>query len=167
MWERLGQRLHLVLTLGSLSLVLTSPWIVIGRRLRPQAGFLDLWHVYFGLALLPLALLFLFKISRHGQWRLYFPYLAGNFRDARQDLFAILRGRPPLAGGAGLFSVLEGLLILALLACCVTGALWFFQHGGDNALFWRGVHGGLAAGFIVLLALHALFAALHLVASMR
>ena len=167
MWEKLGQRLHLAITLVSLSLVLTSPWIVIGRRLRPQAGLLDIWHVYAGLALLPLALLFGLKISRRGQWRLYFPYLAGHFHSAWQDCVALFRGRLPEAGGAGLFSVLEGLLLLLLLACCVTGGLWFLQQGGETALYWRSVHSVLAIAFVVLLVLHALFAAVQLVASMR
>jgi hypothetical protein len=166
MWAKLAPRLHVLLTLGSLSLVLTSPWIVIGRRLRPQASFLDLWHVYFGLALLPLVLLFLFKNCRQGQWRLYFPYLAGNFRGLVQDLSALFRGRLPVAGGAGLFSVIEGLLVVLLLACCITGVFWFAQQGASSALFWRSLHANIAVAFVVFLVLHVLFAALHIVGIM-
>lgn len=162
MWGKLSQRLHLVLTLASVSLLLTSPWIVIGRRLRPSASFWDLWHVYLGLALLPLTLWFLLKNCRNGQWRLYFPYLAGNFAEAWQDLAGLFRARLPLSGGAGLFSVIEGLLLLTLMACCLTGGLWFWQQGASEALLWRSWHIGFAQAFAVLLVLHVLSVALHL-----
>lgn len=167
MWEKLGQRLHWLLLLGSVSLVLGSPWIVIGRQLRPAASLADLWHVYVGLALLPFSLLFFIKVCVHGQWRLYFPYLAGNLREFLQDIASLFRGRLPVAGGAGLFSVIEGLLVLSLFGCCLTGGLWFLQQGGSDALFWRDWHANFAVGFVVLLVAHVLGSALHLINLVR
>ncbi|QDF66146.1 cytochrome b/b6 domain-containing protein [Shewanella sp. SNU WT4] len=167
MWEKFELRLHLLLMLASVSLLVTSPWILMGRQLRASASVWDLWHVYVGLALIPLALLFLIKNCRHGQWRLYFPYLAGNFTGLGQDCRALARGKLPVCGGAGLFSVVEGLLLVSLLGCAITGGMWFVQQGGSDALWWRSVHSDCAWIMVGALMAHVVCAALHVIDMMR
>ncbi|MBV7315845.1 cytochrome b/b6 domain-containing protein [Shewanella sp. NIFS-20-20] len=167
MWEKLQQRLHLLLILGSLWLIVTSPWVLIGRQLRASASWWDIGHVYLGLAMLPLAALFLLKNCRQGHWRLYFPYLGGQWQDVGRDCRNLCRGKLPVAGGAGLISVIEGGLMLLLVGTCLTGAMWFVQQGGSDALFWRGWHIDMAWAFGVGLIVHMLCAMLHVIDMMR
>jgi cytochrome b561 len=164
---RLAERLHLPVALLSVWLLLTSPWVHMYRRIPRDASLLEQAHVAIGLALLPLGLAFFYGCCRAGQWRIYFPWLAGRFGQVGAELGGLMRGRLPAAEGGGLFAFIEGLLLLALLATAVSGAAWYAAQGGSAAPDWRDYHIIMARCMIGLLLLHVAAALLHLVDFIR
>lgn len=159
---RLGDRLHAMVAALSLWLILTSPWITLLRRIPSGAGWLDYAHVVLGFVAALLAIAYTWSCLRDGRWRLYFPWVAPQIRTVGSDLAGLLRGRVPAAEGGGLFGLIEGLLLLALLATAATGAAWFMAQGTDAAVSWRGQHILAARGLIGLLVLHVVTVSLHL-----
>jgi hypothetical protein len=138
------------------------------RRVIPdEPGFWNWNHMLLGLLLLPVALVYLSGNLVQGRWRDYFPWLVGNFAGPGRDLAGLLRGRLPAAGGAGLFSTLQGLLLLALLAAALTGLGWFLSEGSRAALAWRDWHALSANLFGGLFLLHVLAASVHLLDFLR
>jgi hypothetical protein len=63
--------------------------------------------------------------------------------------------------------MIEGLLLLALLAAGATGALWFLSQGSEAAALLREQHILAARAFAVLLLLHLAGVALHLLDFVR
>lgn len=165
--DRLASRLHLAVALLSAWLILTSPWIAMLRRVPRGAGFLDYSHVVLGFAALFIAIAYTISCTSGGSWRLYFPWAAGKFQAVGRDIAGLLRGHIPASEVGGLFAVIEGFLLLLLLATAITGAAWFFTQGTDDALAWRSHH-ILAArwltGFIVA---HVVTVSLHLLDFVR
>jgi cytochrome b561 len=160
--ERLRDRQHLLVALLSAWLILTSPWISMLRRIPGNAGFLDYSHVIVGFVALLLAVTYAVTCSLGGRWQLYFPFLSGQMGAVGRDLSGLPRGRIPTAEGGGLFALIEGLLLLALLASAVTGAAWFLAQGGTEALTWRQWHLYAARGLAGLILLHVVTVSLHL-----
>jgi hypothetical protein len=165
--DRLTNPLHLLVALGAIWLVVSSPWLGMYQRMPDESGAINLSHVVLGLALLPLALVYFAACTLGGRWRLYFPWLAGQFGDVGRDLAGIFRGQRPGSEGGGLFAMIEGLLLLALLAATVTGTLWYSWQGTDAAVLWRGHHIFTARCFSVLLLLHVVAVSLHFVDLVR
>lgn len=165
--EQLGDRQHLLLSLLSLWLILTSPWIAMLRRIPAGAGWLDYAHVALGFLTLLLAVTYTYSCARAGRWRLYFPVAPRLLGSVGRDLAGLLRGRVPAAEGGGLSGFIEGLLLLALLATAASGAAWFCAQGSGEALAWRSFHGVAARGLIVLLVLHVIGVSLHLLDFVR
>jgi len=159
--ERGWTSAHLLLAIVGTWLVVTSPWLALYLAVPESPGFINLSHVVLGLLMLPLAALHLFACVHAGRWRQYYPWLAGNSGQIATDLKDIFRGRRPGSEGGGLFAAIEGLLLLALAAAALTGALWFINQGSDAAIFWRGHHIIAARVFVGLLAAHILAVALH------
>lgn len=160
--ERLQNRLHAVAVALCAWLVLTSPWVSMLRRIPSGAGFLDWAHVVLGFAGLVVGLAYTHACARGGRWRLYFPWLAGNVRAAARDLAGLFRARLPSAEGGGLFAMLEGLLLLALLIVGFTGLAWFVLQGSAEAVACRGVHIVAARVLVGLILAHVLAVATHL-----
>lgn len=160
--DNLADRQHLVVIAFSLWLVLTSPWISLRRGIPSTAGFLDWAHIVIGLILLPLSLAYFATNTLGGRWREYFPWLAGDLAGLRKDLAGIPKGRLPQPGGGGLYSIIEGVAILLLVATALTGGIWFLLEGSRAALVWRDWHVAVADGLVVVLVLHAIAASLHL-----
>jgi membrane protease YdiL (CAAX protease family) len=158
---------HLSLVLLTLWLVLTSPWIAMYRRVPADADWLDYAHIALGLVTLVLTLVYVRACSRGGRWRLYFPFGRSRLAEVGRDLGGLLRGRIPAAEGGGLFGLIEGLLLLALLATAMTGAAWFVTQGSAEALSWRGYHAVAVRGLVALFVLHALSVSLHLLDFLR
>lgn len=164
---RVAERQHLLVALLSGWLILTSPWVHMLRRIPGNAGFVDWAHVVLGLAAAVLAVTFTLSCSRQGRWRLYFPWLTGSLGQVNSDLRGLLRGEVPTAEGGGLFALVEGLLLLALLATAATGCAWLLVQGSAAAVDWRGYHILAARGMIALLVLHVIAVSLHLLAFLR
>jgi Prokaryotic cytochrome b561 len=165
--DGLTGRLHVGVALLSAWLIGTSPWIAMYRRVPKDPGFFNASHVLLGFAALGLAALYLYSCTRAGRWRLYFPWLAGQGGAALRDLGGLLRGRIPSAEGGGLFAVIEGLALLALLATALTGAAWYFTQGTGDAVAWRGHHAVAARVLIGAAAAHVLTVSLHLLELIR
>ncbi|GIU28326.1 cytochrome b/b6 domain-containing protein [Shewanella sp. MBTL60-007] len=153
---------HVLIIITSAYLILTSGWILIGRRLRPNASFWDQSHVYLGLIAAFLSITFLITTCLKGKWRQYFPWLVGDFSQLKADILGFFKGKIPIAGGRGLFSVVEGVGMLLFLAVGVSGIAWFATQGSSDALMWRGYHIHLAQAFIGFIVVHVIFACLHL-----
>jgi hypothetical protein len=160
--ESLQNRLHLAVVAACAWLILTSPWLAMLRRVPSDAGWIEWSHVVVGFAGLLLGLAYAAACVRGGRWRLYFPWLAGEWRPAARDVAGLLRGRLPSAEGGGLFGVLEGLLLLALLVVGVSGAAWFAMQGGAEAIACRDVHVVGARVLVGLVLAHLLAVATHL-----
>ncbi|QYJ98313.1 cytochrome b/b6 domain-containing protein [Shewanella alkalitolerans] len=158
---------HLFVILLTLFLVGTSGWLMMGRALRANASVWDILHVYLGLLAGIFSVTMLAINLMRGQWRQYFPYLVGDFTQLSNDVCGLKRGKLPLAGGRGLFSVVEGIGMLLFVAVSVTGLMWFITQGSSEALNWRSYHHSLAHGFIVFMVIHALFALSHLLDFIR
>lgn len=165
--DRLANPLHLLIALAGTWLVASSPWIGMFRWLPDQPGFVNLSHVALGFALLPLALAYTAACTHGGRWRLYFPWLAGDLAALGRDLAGLARGERPMSEGGGLFAVIEGLLLLALLAATITGAGWYATQNTDAALDWRAAHLPAVWCFAALLLAHVLAVSLHLVDLVR
>jgi len=165
--DRLNNPLHLLIALACTWLLASSPWIGLYHALPEEPGWLNLGHVVLGLAMLPLGIVYLAACTVGGRWRLYFPWIAGQFGMIGADLAGAFRGERPGSEGGGLFATIEGLLLLALIAAAASGTLWFLERGSDAAVLWRGHHIVAAQAFAVLMGLHVLAVALHLVDLVR
>ncbi|ACJ30713.1 Conserved hypothetical protein [Shewanella piezotolerans WP3] len=160
-------RQHIMIIVSVAYLIVTSGWILIGRSLRSNASFWDLSHVYLGLFAAFLAASFLITTCLKGKWRQYFPWLIADFSQLKSDLQGLVKGKLPIAGGRGLFSIVEGLGLLIFLAVGLTGVLWFLTQGTTDALMWRSYHTVCAKGFIGFIVVHVIFAGLHLLDFIR
>jgi hypothetical protein len=165
--EKLAARQHLAVALLSAWLIATSPWIAMLRRVPREAGFLDYSHVVLGFVTLAIAISYAVTCTRAGRWRLYFPWLAGQFGAVARDASGLLRGRIPAAEGGGLFGLIEGLLLVLLLATAVTGAVWFAMQGTADSLAWRSHHILAARGLVTFFVLHVVTVSLHLIEFIR
>lgn len=162
MREALVNRLHAAVVLACGWLIFTSPWVSMLRRVPRGAGWLDYAHVAVGFGGLVLALVYTWACTRDGGWRTYFPWAAGRSRGVLADLAGLSRGRIPSAESGGLFAMIEGLLLVALLAVAVSGAAWFALQGSAEAVAWRGHHLIAARVLIGLIVAHVLAVASHL-----
>ena len=165
--DRLVNPLHLLIALACTWLAVSSPWLGMYQALPDEAGAINLVHVVLGLAMLPLGLVYFAACTVGGRWRLYFPWVAGKFGDIGRDVVGIFKGQRPGSEAGGLFAAIEGLLLLALLAAALTGALWFLGRGTDAAIAWREHHIAAARGLIGLMVLNVVAVSLHFVDLLR
>lgn len=161
--ERVSTPLHLLLVPACLWLVASSPWIALYAEVPADATWIDRSHVWVGLATLPAGLLYLASCAQGGLWRTYYPWVAADFAGLGRDLAGLVRLRRPMSEGGGLFSTIEGLLVLALVIAAGTGAAWFALAGSDAAVALRAVHIVTAQVFAGLLVAHVVAVALHLI----
>lgn len=151
----------------SVWLIATSPWISM-RRIVPQAPtFWDYAHIGLGIALAVIAATYFVTSLLGGGWRRHFPWVAGNLSEVGSDFKAVARLEIPSAGGAGLFSLIQGLLLVLLLGTAATGLGWLLADGSRAALAWREWHMIAAKAFAWLLVAHVLASAVHLLDFLR
>jgi hypothetical protein len=162
-----ADRQHLAVALVTSWLVLTSPWVAMLRRVPAGAGWLDHAHVALGFAGLAIGCVYAWHCVRGGRWTLYFPLVPPHAGQVGRDVAGLLRARVPASEGGGLFGLIEGLLLLALVAAGATGAAWFAAQGGEAALGWRDAHIACARLLIGLLVLHVVTVSLHLLDFVR
>lgn len=165
--DRLTGPLHLGVALAAAWLIFSSPWIGMYQQMPDEPGFFNLSHVVVGFAALLMGAVYAVACAQGGRWREYFPWLGGNLGAVGRDVSGILRGRLPTVEGGGLFAMIEGLLLLALLAAGITGAVWFFALGSETAVAWRDHHILAARGCAAFVLLHFIGVALHLLDFVR
>ncbi|MFQ6370740.1 cytochrome b/b6 domain-containing protein [Shewanella sp. YIC-542] len=164
----LYQRLqHLLLIVLCVFLLAGSGQLMMLRTVPANAGFWNLSHVWLGLLCSVVALTFFITNITGGGWRQHFPVLAGNWHPLWHDCRNLFKGNIPAAGGVGLFSLIEGLTMVSLLALCFSGCMWFVMQGSRAALFWRDWHQSLVYVFVAFLILHVVCALSHLLDLMR
>lgn len=165
--ERGRTWLHATLAVLAVVLVATSPWIALRRSIPADATFLDWAHVVLGVLAVPLGLAYAAACVRTGGWRDLYPWLSGRLGAVGADLAGLARARIPTAEGGGLFALLKGLLLLALLATALTGLGWLCVQGSADAFAWRHAHLYAARALAALLVAHVVAVALHVVAIAR
>ncbi|MEE4637274.1 MAG: hypothetical protein V2J42_00865 [Wenzhouxiangella sp.] len=148
-------------------LILTSPWVHLYNRWPASPGFWVWAHAVLGLVALLLGLGFMLTSALQGRLGQYFPWALGRVGPLWADLRGLVRLKVPGNEGAGLFSIIKGLLLLALLATGVTGAMWLWTAGSQDAVAWRGWHIVSARFLIGALVAHVLATLAHLVDFMR
>ncbi len=163
----LADRLHLTVAVLAVWLAATSPWLAMLRRIPVNAGWLDWSHVLVGCLLLFVSVVYAWAVAHGGRWRLIFPVLPGQRHAIRSDFIELTRGRIPASESGGLFGLIEGLLLAALLLAGITGVAWFVAQGTDWALGWRTLHQFSARGAIGLLVAHVTAVGLHLLEFVR
>ncbi|TCN88901.1 cytochrome b/b6 domain-containing protein [Shewanella fodinae] len=164
----LYQRLqHVLLMVLCIFLLAEGGQLVMLRALPANPGFWNLSHVWLGFVCCVVATTFFISNIIGGSWRQYFGVFVGNWQPLWHDLNGLRLGRIPAAGGVGLFSLVEGLTMVALLAVCFSGGMWFFEQGSNEALFWRSWHHSFVYLFITLLILHVVCALSHLLDLIR
>lgn len=165
--ERARTWLHATLAVAAIALVATSPWVSLRRSIPDDATVLDWTHVGVGLLVLPLAVAYALACLRGGGWRELLPWASGRLGAVGADLAGLLRGRIPTAEGGGLFALVKGLVLLALLATALTGLGWLLVQGTADAFAWRHWHQYAARALAGLLVAHVVAVALHVVAIAR
>lgn len=158
----LAARQHVVLALLTAWLFLTSPWVHLYRRIPRNAGLLDYSHIVLGVVATVLALSFTLYCLRRAGWREYFPWLSGELGLVGRELKGLVRGELPTADGGGLFALIEGLLLLAMLATGLSGVGWLLVQNAPEAVACRSYHIFAARFTLVLLVLHIISVSLHL-----
>lgn len=148
-------------------LIATSPWVHLYNRVPPSPTFWVWSHLILGLVALALTLSFSVTCLTQGRLRQYFPWAFGRFKSLLRDLGGLLRLKMPGNEGGGLFSVIKGLLLLALLATGVTGALWWWTAGSSDAVTWRFWHVATVPWLVGLLVAHILATVAHIIQFMR
>ncbi len=144
MQESTTNRLHTALAVLALWLVATSPWVSMLRRIPSGAGFFDYAHVALGWLALVIGLVYAVALLGGSRWKQYVPGKA-----------------------AGITGVIEGLLLVAIVATGVTGAVWFLLQGSSDAIAWRGWHILAARALIGVGIAHVLAVASHLLDLVR
>ena len=165
--ERVSGALHLTLAVSCVWLLASSPWLRMVRHLPASPGFVNLAHVVLGATVAILLPVYLVHCSLGQRRQLCFPWLTGHMDAVKHDIAGLARGRLPAAEGGGLLAVLEGLLLLSLLATGLTGAGWLLAQGSQAALVWYDLHVTCARVFAGLLLLHVLGVSLHLLDFVR
>ena len=165
--ERIANPLHVAVAIVTAWLVFSSPWVELYKQLPPDADWITRAHVWLGLAALAMSVLYVAVCVHGGRWRTYFPWAGGQMGMVGRDVAGIFRGQLPSVEGGGLFALIEGLLLLALVAAGITGALWFATQGTGEAVGWREWHIGAARTAAVLMLLHLVGVSLHLLDFVR
>jgi len=143
-------------------LIFSSPWVHLYNRLPDSPGLVVLAHLVLGLVALVLGLGFVLTTALQGRLSQYFPWLLARFKPLGRDLAGLIRGKLPSNEGAGLFSIIKGLLLLALLATGLSGFFWLVNVGGQDAVTWREWHIVCARVLIGMLVAHILATLVHL-----
>ncbi len=133
-----------------------------------NANLISQVHVYGGLMLGVISVLFTIKtIARRGFADL-FPWLKGDFSVIIVDLKTLMTFRLPIAKPRGLAAAIEGLGLSALLIAVATGAMWFISvqsHTEISGLL--GLHKSSVGLIETYFYGHGLFAILHLLQIIR
>ncbi|UJF17017.1 cytochrome b/b6 domain-containing protein [Vibrio sp. SS-MA-C1-2] len=102
---------------------------------------LDLIHIYSGILLLPLSLIFMTIVIKRRKFNDLFPWVFKDFHQLRLDLMLLKQRKLPPAHPKGLAAIVEGLGILALLMALLTGLLWFITiKAGSDASLLLSIH---------------------------
>jgi hypothetical protein len=158
---------HGLLILVLAWLIFSSPWVHLYNRLPNNPGFLVWAHLVLGSIALFLGLGLLLTTALQDRAGQYFPWVWGRLGPLWRDLTGLVRLRLPTNEGAGLFSIIKGLLLLALLATGLTGALWLLTTGSQDAVTWREWHIVCARVLIGMLLAHIVATLVHLFDFMR
>ncbi|MGS0691776.1 cytochrome b/b6 domain-containing protein [Shewanella sp. 0m-4] len=160
----LEKYLHFAVMIGVLfQLISSSLMHVHGDTQLDNIADLAFIHIYAGLVLFPLSIIFAIKVIMRRKLLDLYPWFFGRYEGIKEDIECLLKGRLPEPKPAGLAATVEGLGLLALLLALTTGGMWFLvvNISGPSELLLS-VH-KLCVTFIqIYFFAHGAFALLHL-----
>ncbi|MGR5235654.1 cytochrome b/b6 domain-containing protein [Vibrio alfacsensis] len=146
-----------------LQLLSSSLMHVHGDTELNQISDLAFIHIYSGLVLLPVSLIFATKVIMRRKIQDLYPWLSGHYQVIKEDAESLLKLDLPEAKPSGLAATIEGLGILALILAVVTGSVWYLTVFTSGPSEWLLSIHKLSVTFIQIYFFgHALFAMLHL-----
>lgn len=120
--------LHVVVIFWVLWQILLSFGMhVKGNTPFSQITLIDKLHIYGGLGLFILTLVFFLMVLYRRKMADLYPWLKGNWRVLKSDLHTLLSWKLPEPAPGGLAATVEGLGLLALLLAVFTGLLWYIS----------------------------------------
>ncbi|WP_407333665.1 hypothetical protein [Enterovibrio sp. 27052020O] len=129
-----------------------------------QIALIDDIHIYGGLILLLVSMVFFVLVINRRHFSDLYPWAYGQFDTIKQDIRALLKWKLPEAHPGGLAATVEGLGLLALLLALFTGSWWFilFSKGSTLAPDFLSMHKTAVGAIEAYVYGHGLFALLHL-----
>jgi cytochrome b561 len=82
-------------------------------------------HIFTGIILLPIALIFAFLVIKEHGIKYFFPYLFGDFSQLKIDLLKMKNLELPDPEAKGLATIVQGLGLGALFLALFSGLTWF------------------------------------------
>ncbi|MCY9802576.1 cytochrome b/b6 domain-containing protein [Vibrio scophthalmi] len=118
--------LHALILVWILAQIITSNFMhVHADTLWGNINLTAKLHAYGGLCLLPITLVFVYRVIKRRTIADMYPWLSGNINQIKQDIKVISTLRLPESQPAGLAATVEGLGLLALVLALLTGAIWY------------------------------------------
>lgn len=157
--------LHLLILIWVLAQIISSSFM----HVHPDTSWnsintISQFHMYSGLILLPITLIFMAVVIRRRKLSDIYPWLYKNIDVIREDIKTLLTFQLPKARPGGLAATIEGLGLLALLLALVTGCLWYAAAStGDMSALLLEIHKTSVGLIETYFYAHGLFGLLHLV----
>ncbi|MBB1312929.1 cytochrome b/b6 domain-containing protein [Aliivibrio sp. SR45-2] len=128
--------LHILVMLWVLLQIITSNFMhVHSDTLWTEINVVSHIHAYGGLLLIPITLLFSWKIIKRRKMSDIYPWLYKDISEIKKDIKTLSTFRLPEVRPGGLAATIEGLGLLALLLALVTGAMWYISASNGNLSF--------------------------------
>lgn len=123
--------LHLAILALVISQIIVSNFMEFtdaGEITDSTIEFYGTWlHIFTGLLIIPLALIFLTATFKEHGFKYYFPYLAGDLSQLKKDIEQLKRFELPEPGAYGIAAIVQGLGLGALLLVLISGSTWFLS----------------------------------------
>ncbi|MDD1793185.1 hypothetical protein L4D06_05745 [Enterovibrio makurazakiensis] len=155
--------------------MLTMTWVIYqiatsfgmhvhGDTTHTQITLVDELHMYGGLGLMFVSLIFFIVVINRRHLSDLYPWAYGRFAAIQQDIRALVKWHLPEPQHGGLAATVEGLGLLALFLAIFTGSWWFvlFAKGSTLAPDFLSIHKAAVGAIEAYIYGHGLFALLHL-----
>ena len=120
--------LHFLILIWVLTQIISSNFMhVHPDTLWGSINFMAKFHIYSGLGLIPITIVFCYTIIKRRKLADLYPWLHGNFSQIKLDINIIRTLHLPKSHPAGLAATVEGLGLLALALALVTGSMWYLS----------------------------------------
>jgi cytochrome b561 len=135
-WKYLRERqqptirfLHIIILCLVLSQIIVSNFMGFADNdevSRQTIAYYGTWiHIYTGLSLFLIMLLFIFMELKHHGIKYFFPYLFGDFSHLKKDLQLLKQFKIPEPNAYGIATIVQGLGLSALTLVVSSGLTWF------------------------------------------
>jgi hypothetical protein len=161
--------LHHAIILWVLLQIISSSFMHIRRdTLWSDINWVSQLHIYSGLVLLFVSILFFIKVINRRKATDIYPWIYKNVNVITEDIKTLLTFRLPETRPAGLAATIEGLGLLALLLAVTTGMLWYLSVGySDLTPLLLKTHKTSVGLIEIYFYGHGLFGLLHLINRLR
>ncbi|UJF20259.1 cytochrome b/b6 domain-containing protein (plasmid) [Vibrio sp. SS-MA-C1-2] len=166
---KVEQILHGLTVLWVLIQILSSGLMHINHHaIWADISTLSLIHIYSGILLLPICLLFVFIIIKRRTCKDLYPWGFKYFYQLKVDLLILKQCKLPQPSPSGLAATVEGFGLLALLSSLLTGVAWFVAiKAGLDASFFLTIHKTTVGLIETYFYAHGLMGVLHILVETR